>query len=61
MAGEASDWQPIKEDMVNAIGRALDSGMTDFDISAAMPAFFSQRISVMSRGLLIGHEVSYHT
>jgi hypothetical protein len=60
MSAEASDWQPIEKDMMNPVGRALDPRMSDFDIPAAMTAFFSQRVSTMSRRLFISHEISYH-
>ncbi len=60
MAGEASDWDPIEEDMMNPVRRALDASMADFNIPAAMAALSSQRISVVCRRLLIGHETVYH-
>jgi hypothetical protein len=60
MPSEASDWEPIEEDMMNPAGRALNARMADFDITAAMAAFSSQRISAMRRRLVIGHEIVYH-
>ena len=60
MPSEASDWEPIEEDMMNPVGRALNARMADFDIPAAMAAFPSQRIGAMSRRLLIDHEIHYH-
>jgi len=60
MPGEASDWQPIEEDMMNPVGHATDARMADFDIPTAMAAFSSQRISVMTGRLCIGHEIPYH-
>jgi hypothetical protein len=60
VTGEASDWEPIKKEMVDTIGCARYGGMADFDIPAPMPAFSSQRVSIMSRRLFIGHEIHYH-
>jgi hypothetical protein len=60
MPGKAADWEPVEEDLVNSVRRALNASMADFDIPAAVAALSSQCIRAMSRRLFIGHPIVYH-
>jgi hypothetical protein len=41
VAHKTTYWKSVEENVVDPIGQALNPRMADFDISAAMPAFFS--------------------